>query len=205
MNALSPQGQSRPAVQGIASGIFFLTFFGALWGFLSASFMSGSLQVVLFILIGLVTLGFLWVGIMLLRHAHSLPKSVSPEEAAIGKRIGLWFSIVFGIEIVLIVLASNLLPIFNADRFIPAVVALIVGLHFLPLARLFRVPAYYITGALLSVLSLVAILAPLLGLQIGGPSPYNWSMFVGIGAMLILWLTLFYISRYSLRMLGQTA
>lgn len=105
----------RPAVMGIASGIFFLTFFGAFWGFLGMAFMS--------------------------------------------------------------------------------------GIHFLPLARLFHVPAYYITGTLLSVLGLVAVAALLLGLQIAGPSPQNWSAFVGIGATLILWLTVLYIARLGLRVM----
>ena len=48
--------QPRPAVLGIASGIFFLTFFGAVWGFTSAAFLSGAFQVVAFLLVGLVTL-----------------------------------------------------------------------------------------------------------------------------------------------------
>src|SRR5713101_5156797 len=67
----------RPAVLGIASGIFFLTFFGAVWGFISAVFMSGAFQVVAFILVGLVTLGFFGMGGMLMRYAHSLPKTLS--------------------------------------------------------------------------------------------------------------------------------
>ncbi len=54
--------QPRPAVLGIASGIFFLTFFGAVWGFTSAAFLSGAFQVVAFLLVGLVTLSFFGMG-----------------------------------------------------------------------------------------------------------------------------------------------
>ena len=39
----------------------------------------------------------------------------------------------------------------------------------MPLARLFRVPVYYITGALLSVLALVALLP---GLPVPSPEQY---------------------------------
>lgn len=196
MAARISQGREVPrqAVQGVASGIFFMTFFGAIWGFISAAFMSGAIQIVAFILVGLVTLGFLIVGIMLMRYARSLPKTSSPEDAATGKRISLWFGIVFGLEIVLIALANTLLSIFNANTFSSPVTALIVGVHFLPLAYLFRVTAYYITGALLSILALIAIIALLLGWQIAGASPYNWSLFVGIGATLILWFTLLYVA-----------
>lgn len=52
-------------------------------------------------------------------------------------------------------------------------IALIVGLHFLPLAGLFSARAYYFTGALLSLLALIAIVALLLGVQLVGPSPDN--------------------------------
>lgn len=103
----------------------------------------------------------------------------------------------------LIALASILLSIFQLDRFIAPATALIVGIHFFPLARLFRVPTYYITGVLLSLLGLVALLALLLGLSIAGPSPYNWSLFVGIGVTLVLWLTAASVSRFGLRVMRQ--
>jgi hypothetical protein len=192
----------RAAVQGMASGIFFLTFFGAYWGFISAAFMSGTVQVVAFLLVGLVTLGFFGMGIILLRYARTLPKTVSLADAAVGKRIALWFGIIFGIEIVLIALASILLSIFQVDRFIAPATALIVGIHFFPLARLFRVPVYSLTGVLLSVLALVALL---LGWPIAGPSPYNWSLFVGVGTTLVLWLTVLYLTRFGLRVMRQRA
>jgi hypothetical protein len=82
-------------------------------------------------------------------------------------------------------------------------IALIVGLHFLPLAGLFSARAYYFTGALLSLLALIAIVALLLGVQLVGPSPNNWSLFVNMGAALVLWLTLLYVSRFAVRLMRQ--
>jgi hypothetical protein len=185
---------SRPAVMGIASGIFFMAFFGALWGLMSAGFMDSVVQPVAFVVIGLVTLGFLGLVVMLMRYARSLPATTSSEEDEAGKKIGMWFGIVFGLEALLIALTSIVLGRMQASQFIPPVIALIVGLHFLPLARLFHVTFYYITGALLCVLALVAIIALVRGLSIAGPSPYNWSLVVGIGATLILWLTALIVS-----------
>jgi hypothetical protein len=83
------------------------------------------------------------------------------------------------------------------------VTSLIVGIHFFPLSRLFRVPAYTITGGLLSVLALFALTALMLGLPIAGSSPYNWSLFVGIGTTLILWLTAAYIVQFGFRVKRQ--
>jgi hypothetical protein len=188
-------------MQGVALGIFFMAFFGAFWGSTSAAFMNGAFQIVALILVGLVTLGLFGVVVILLQYAHALPKTVSPEDAAMGKRIGVWFGIVFGIEGVLIALASTLLSTFQLDSFIAPSIALIVGIHFLPLARLFRVPIYYMTGILLSALALVALIALLPGLSIAGPSPYNWSLFVGIGTTLVLWLTALCVTRFGLRVM----
>lgn len=188
----------RQAVQGVASGIFFLTFFGAAWALGGTWFLQGALHTGAYVLIGLVTLAFLVIGIRLIRYARTLPPAEAPEDVAVGRRIGIWFGVVFCTEAVLIALAGILLSRFGEDNFIAPVVALIVGVHFLPLAGLFHVRAYYLTGALLCLLALIAVVALLLGIQIAGPSPDNWSYFVSIGAALVLWLTLLYLSRFAM-------
>lgn len=194
---------SRVVAQGAAGGIFFLTFFGAYWGSITAAFLSGAFQIISFLLVGLVTLGFFGMGGILFRDARRLPKEQSPEGAATGRRIWRWFGLIFGLEIVLIALASSLLSIFPLSQFIAPTTALIVGVHFIPLARLFRVGVYYLTGALLSVIALVALVALLLGLPMAGSSPYNWSLFVGIGTTLVLWLTVLFMIRFGRRIVRQ--
>ena len=193
----------RPAVLGIASGIFFMAFFGAYWGFTSAVFMNSPFQFIAFLVIGLVTLVFFGIGGILLKFALSLPKTLSQEDAAESKRIWVWFGIIFGIEFLLIAISSILLSTFQVDVFIAPATALIVGIHFFPLSRLFRVPVFSITGWLLSVLALVALIALLLGLPIAGSSPYNWSLFVGMGTTLILWMTAVYITQFGFRVMRQ--
>jgi hypothetical protein len=195
----------REAVQSVASGIFFLTFFGAAWALWGSSFLQGAAHIGAYLIIGLVTLTFLGIGVAIIRYARSRPAAETPEDIATGKRTGRWFGIIFGAEAVLIALAFILLSRFGAGRFIAAVIALIVGIHFLPLARLFNVRPYYLVGALLCLLALIAIVALLLGLQIAGPSPYNWTYFVGIAVALVLWLTLCYLSRFAFRLMGQGA
>jgi hypothetical protein len=37
---------------GIASGVFFMALFGALWGLMSAGYLSGGVQIVVFVLVG---------------------------------------------------------------------------------------------------------------------------------------------------------
>jgi hypothetical protein len=203
MAAIQESQLPRQAVQGVASGIFFLTFFGAAWALWGTSLLQGALHILAYVLIALVTLVFLGIGVMLLRYARSLQPAVEPEDVAVGRRIGIWFGVVFGSEAVLIALASILLSRFGADSFLAPVTALIVGVHFLPLAGLFEVRAYYLTGALLCLLALIAIGALLLGIQLAGPSPANWTSFVGIGAALVLWLTLLYLARFARGLMRQ--
>ena len=57
----------RPAVFGIASGIFFMAFFGAYWGFISAVFMNSPFQFIAFLVVGLVTLVLFGIGGILLK------------------------------------------------------------------------------------------------------------------------------------------
>jgi hypothetical protein len=197
------RGVPRGATQGAASGTFFLTFFGAYWGFTSAVFLSGAFQILSFLLVGLVTLAFFGSGAMLLRQVRALPKEPSREDGARGRSIVRGFSIIFGLEIVLIALASMLLSIFPLSRFIAPTTALIVGLHFIPLARLFQVSVGYVTGALLCLLALIALLALLSGVPLAGSSPYNWSLFVGVGATLVIWVTDLFMIRYGWKSIHQ--
>ncbi|HZR39101.1 MAG TPA: hypothetical protein VFB12_03225 [Ktedonobacteraceae bacterium] len=196
---------SRQVMQGRASGIFVATIFGAFWGLSATVFLSDVVRVSAYVLIGLVTLAFFGVGTQLLRYSRKLSSTVTREEAVRLKSVRRGFVIVSVAEVVLIVLAVALLGRSGASHFTLPVIALIVGVHFLPLARLFNVRVYYLTGALLSLLSLIALVALLLGLQLAGPSPNNWSLFVSVGAALVLWLTQFYNSRYSIRLMRQRA
>ena len=75
-----------------------------------------------------------------------------------GKRTGIAFGIVFAVEFILIATAAAILTKLDRPLLIPVVIALIVGLHFFPLARLFHVPVYSITGMLCVVCALVSLL-----------------------------------------------
>lgn len=79
----------------------------------------------------------------------------SPAEATVDKRRHRRFLVVFGAEIVGIIVSANVLAYLGQPLWIPVAVALVVGAHFLPLARVFAAPIYYGTGAI-SVLGVLA-------------------------------------------------
>jgi hypothetical protein len=100
------------------------------------------------------TIVLLALCVMRLRGLRNIPSIDDPVAAAKGKRAGMLFGIIFGIESGLIWLCATLLARVGLSIWIPIAVAVIVGLHFIPLARVFEVPLYYWTGAL-SVLGML--------------------------------------------------
>jgi hypothetical protein len=100
--------------------------------------------------------------------------------AAEGKRAGMWFGIIFGLEGALIAGAAILLSANGLQNWIPVAAAAIVGIHFLPLARLFRVPLYYFTG-------IVSVIAAAASFAVHDPAVRVF--WLGINMATILWIT----------------
>jgi len=79
-----------------------------------------------------------------------------PRNPNVGRLVGIWSAI----EGVAIFIAANVCVNIGAQDAVAPVIAIIVGLHFLPLARGIPVPLYYGTGAALVALGLGALLLP---------------------------------------------
>src|SRR5699024_9910749 len=119
------------------------------------------------------------------------------------KNVNKWFHIVFAIEFALIIIAalvSNLVGHF--DWFFP-LMAIIVGAHLFPFAHVFQVKTYYVTGILLCLLAIVTLLFVPIKISIGQYQINAWWTIVGLGSMLILWITglvILFMGRKLLRM-----
>ncbi len=81
---------------------------------------------------------FLIQGIRYFGMARKYPAIPSEEEAAEGKKMGMWFGIIFGAEGLFIFLGVNLVNRLGHTDLIIPVIALVVGLHFYPLGRIFK-------------------------------------------------------------------
>ncbi len=101
--------------------------------------------------------GMLVFGLVLTRAIHNTPVGSGPsasERHRIRRRFGVVVAAEFlGIGIVIFAGVRT-----QHQAFIWPLSLIIVGLHFLPLARLFRVPRYNVTGVLLCAIPLSAIL-----------------------------------------------
>lgn len=116
-------------------------------------------------------------------HAHPGPARTRPRRDLAGNP-GRTFLLVNVGQVVLILVAVFGLTRLGVPEFIAPAVAVVVGLHFLLLARAFAVPLYLPTGLALVVIGgLGAVLAGL------GAAVAVVLAVVGLGAALTLWAT----------------
>lgn len=126
------------------------------------------------------TIVLLVLCVIRLVASSNIPTRDDPIAAAKGKRAGKLFGIIFGTEAGLIALCSILLESRGLGLWIPIAVAIIVGVHFLPLAHVFHVPLYYWTG----VLSVLGVLGCLLIRDVN-----TRLLWVGLLMAGVLWLS----------------
>ncbi len=184
----------RASSTGLASAGLMLAFFGAAWWAWGVGGIQGVFfgeKAAFFLLLACATIILVSGSMLLSRAASRLPHDTSPAEQARsqaeGKRYGIIFGAVFGLEMVTIALGSTLLNVFHHPEFRLPFVSIVVGVHFFPLARLFEVRLYYVTGALLVLVGMTVMLAVPVHTMIG--NLHAWNALVGSICAVILWLT----------------
>jgi len=132
-----------------------------------------------------VSMGLAVVGFVAIRGAVRLPRPAEEDTSEVKRiRRGFWWMV--GLEVAGFVVANTVLVETKHFRMIAAIDLMIVGLHFLQLARLFRVPRYYAMGVLFCAIPLLTLLLMPRGTQMG----QAWGWFVapplGCGAVAVV-------------------
>jgi hypothetical protein len=175
----SRQNVTAKELKGKASGALFMLFFGTFWIF-SAMFYWQGLPRWSFIAVALIPISLAALAVRQLRRTQGVLSEVNGRASAQGTAIGRKFGIIFGIEGALIGLAVMLLVRLAHPEIIPVAIALIVGLHFLPLAHLFRSRLYYWVGSLIVVMACACLLIK---------DAQSRLVALGFGVGLLLWFT----------------
>lgn len=179
----TPDRADRAATQAMATGALNMAFFGAVWTAAGSGGIGGAAGVGVLV-VGWTLAVVLCVGsVRLRRGARALPRDDSLQVQARRRSTLGRFNLVFGLEFLAIAVAVFLLVRLGLQSWIPSVVALIVGIHFFPLAELFGARVYHLTGALLCVLALVAFLL----------APGSRLALVGVGSAATLFATSAYV------------
>jgi len=158
-----------------AIGAMFFSVFGCAWLMVWA-FHRFPQQTIAFILVGLVFLVLFYFCFQCYLGNRSALADESNDPVRM--RTNRMFNIINAIQWVAIFLIINVLNRNGlADWAVPAII-LLIGLHFIPLAKIFKYPPHYLTGAGLII---VSIGYPLLALN--GPRDFVGCLVTG----LILW------------------
>lgn len=187
-------GRSIGAVIMVVFGFFWLG-----WGFSNSSlfinFSAGRARpATMWILFYCASLVFVGIAVRAVRRTRRELKALGPISGDFRSRYGKQFRLIsilegIGCGIVLL-LASQ----FHRMDLVAAGIGVVVGLHFLPLARLFRFPAYYVTGVgivLCDALSMLLLQGT------------NITLSAAIGTGSALWITAVYALYRSQEFLGS--
>lgn len=155
-----------------SNGSYVLCFFAAAWGVLAFSLLSEPL----WLRLAPAALSLLLAGLTALLTRHDVPSSDAWRKH-VGRAVALWSTV----EGIAIVGAVNILANIGHREWTFAAVAIIVGLHFYPLAMSLRVPLYAVTGTVM-----IAAAGTVLYLL---PSGVMADSTIALASAVTLWLT----------------
>ena len=129
------------------AAIWVLTIFGAIWGGIGLARFGWPVMAVPVV-----------ISVMLIAWASRIaaPVRAAADASRIGRLIGIW-TMVEGIAIFATFALTPVLGI--PDAAVP-ILAIVVGLHFLPIARGIPTPVYYATGSAMIATGAIALLLP---------------------------------------------
>lgn len=142
---------------GLAGGSVWLIVIGSVFAVWALATIKSSLAISLAAAASVLALGLIFFGIATIRSALCLP-SVGNAEPSKARRIRLQFGMAVAAESVGCAVVSIASMATHHWRFIVPLNLIVVGLHFLPLARLFDVPRYYVLGALFCLIPITTVL-----------------------------------------------
>jgi hypothetical protein len=133
-----PHRIPRIAITSIASGLLLMAFFTIIWAGIAGGSLHGDAKGFEIAFFGTLILAFIGYSIYFFVVSKRFSKLSAGADKARGKWEGMWFGIIFGGEGLGIFIAINVVNnIGHPDLIIPAI-ALVVGLHFYPMAKLFK-------------------------------------------------------------------
>jgi Family of unknown function (DUF7010) len=170
---------SAARIRAAIVGAIVLTLFGGLWWIVTLAYWSARPGWAIPVAFA-ITVVLLMLCIVRFWASRKIQIFDDPAVLANRRRAGIFSGIIFGIEGALIGLSSRLLAHHRLGVWIPMAIAIIVGLHFLPLARIWKMPIYYLPG----ILSILGVLGCLLIRDVG-----TRLLCVGLVMTSVLWLS----------------
>ncbi len=177
---------SNARLLGIAGAALWLVAVSA--GFTILSLVMIGTSAARFVLVGVViaAMAYVVIGVGMIRTIRRIPAAITartPKERVILRR---FVYIVIG-EVVAIMIVNAVCAITQHLELLVPLDVLIVGIHFLPLASLFKVPRYYTMGGLFSLVSVLTLVFVPVSTQIGAAAA--WFVIPTLGCTAAAWMT----------------
>jgi hypothetical protein len=148
---------SAGSMKGRARGALICGFFGAVFMFEALYF--GRIATPAWLtVIGMLSVAFVGWPVIQLCSLHHLPYSDADRQRWAAIAVPYWAD--FATEWLLCAAAATWLGRINRYDLMPQFLGVIIGLHFLPLAKMFKAPIYYATGAAMVLGVLVTLVIP---------------------------------------------
>lgn len=144
-------------INSVGIGLLLMAFFTMMWNVTATIGFPNNRYYILTVFFSICGLLFIIYGIHLFRISKKFPKVSSEVDKMKGKNIGMWYGIIFGLEGLTIPLVVFLLSKFNGEEYVVPAIALIVGLHFYPMARIFNRKIDYYLATWTCIVALIAI------------------------------------------------
>lgn len=137
---------TKADVKGPVFGIFLMMIFTLVWGLIAENALNNRDYRILGIVFSVVILVFMFFYISALKFLKNLPEPTEKVDGAKEAKRKKQFLIIGSIEGIGIPVVKNILASLNLDKYFIPSFALIIGLHFFPLAKVFENKFHYYMG-----------------------------------------------------------
>lgn len=152
-----PHVMPGAAVKGIATGMIMMAVFTIMWAAIAYQGLDGSNYWLVLLIFPVLSIVFVINAVKLFRISKYFPKLTSEVDLVEQKRMRKWFGIIFGAEGLGIAIGINVvINLGHPDLTVP-VIALVVGLHFFPLAKVFKRTIDYYLATWSTIIAILAI------------------------------------------------
>jgi hypothetical protein len=144
-------------IKGTADGLSFMILFTFIWTIIAEAALDNwtyRLTGIIFLVLIIVFI----INYMKFNKTIQLSGIQLSEDNPEDKKQGKWFVIIFITEGVLIFLTFNILVNLSLAQYFMPCFALIVGLHFYPLAKLFKRAIHYYVASWITIIAIIGIL-----------------------------------------------
>jgi hypothetical protein len=172
---------------GLAGGSLWLIAVGTVFAGWSLITIQSTLAMMLTVFLATAAAALIMFGVLLLRSVRRLPHECATDGGAARRKMALRFGLIVAAEGLGCTLVAMTCLRAHKWELIVQLNLVIVGLHFLPLARLFKVPRYNVTGILFCIFPIATLLAVSPSAHIG--HALSWIALPAIGCGLVALIT----------------